>query len=70
MSYRRNVGVAERWVRVLGGALVAACSLSQVGLTPLGIALAAGGVLAAITGLAGYCPACAMAGRRPIEDSV
>ena len=35
--------------------------------TTLIVVLAIGGVLAAVTGLAGFCPACAMAGRKPLE---
>jgi len=67
MSYRKNMGSKESWARVLGGALIVACSLAQIGLTPLGWALAASGVFTALTGLFGFCPACAMAGRRPFE---
>jgi hypothetical protein len=67
MFNHRNVGTKERWARLLLGALLVACSLSQIGFTPLGIALALAGVMTAITGLVGYCPAYAAAGRRPIE---
>jgi hypothetical protein len=42
-------------------------SLTQIGLTLLGLVLAIGGVLTALTGLIGFCPACAMAGRKSIE---
>ena len=67
MFYRKNMGGKEQWGRVLGGALIAACSLSQIGLTPLGLVLAASGLFTALTGVIGFCPACAMAGRRPLE---
>jgi hypothetical protein len=67
MLYRKNVGSREGWARVLGGALVAACSLMLIGLTPLGWALAASGAGTALTGLVGFCPACAIAGRKPLE---
>jgi hypothetical protein len=66
MLYRKNVGAKESLARVLGGALIAACSLTQVGATPLGLVLAASGVFTAFTGVFGYCPACAMAGRKPL----
>ncbi len=69
MLYRKNMGSKEGWARVLGGALIVACALTQIGLTPLGWALAASGVVTALTGLFGYCPACAMAGRRPSGGS-
>lgn len=66
MLYRKNVGAKESLARVLGGALIVACSLAQVGVTPLGLVLAASGVITALTGVFGYCPACAMAGRSPL----
>ena len=64
MLYRRNMGSGESWARVIGGVLIVACSLAQVGLTPLGLVLAATGTITALTGLFGFCPACAMAGRK------
>jgi len=35
MIYRRNLGSKEQWARFLGGALIALCSLTQLGATPL-----------------------------------
>jgi Protein of unknown function (DUF2892) len=67
MLYRKNMGFREGWARVIGGALIVACSLTQIGPTPLGLVLAIGGALAALTGLVGFCPACAMAGRKSLE---
>lgn len=67
MLYRKNVGSKESVARVLGGVLIVACALVQIGTTPLGLVLAASGVVTAVTGLFGYCPACAMAGRKPAE---
>jgi hypothetical protein len=52
---------------VIGGALIVACSLTQIGLTLLGLVLAISGVLTALTGLIGFCPACAIAGRKSLE---
>lgn len=65
MLYRKNMGSKESVARVLGGALIVACALSQIGMTPLGLVLAASGAITALTGLFGFCPACAMAGRTP-----
>jgi hypothetical protein len=69
MFYRTNLGSKESWARLIGGALIMACSLTQVGLTRLGLVLAISGVLAALTGLIGFCPACATAGRKPLEGA-
>jgi len=69
MLYRNNVGSKEGWGRVLLGALIVAGSFTQLGTTPLGLALAASGVFTALTGLFGYCPACAMVGRKPLDGS-
>ena len=67
MFYRKNMGSKESWARVIGGTLVVACSLTQIGLTPLGLVLAASGAFTALTGLVGFCPACALAGRKALE---
>jgi hypothetical protein len=39
----------------------------QIGLTLPGLVLAISGVLTALTGLIGFCPGCAMAGRKSLE---
>jgi len=49
--------------------LIVACAFTQIGPTLLGFVLAASGVLTALTGLMGFCPACAMAGRKSLEGS-
>ena len=67
MFYRKNVGSKECLVRAVGGVLMAAGSLAWLGATPLGLVLAASGAGLALTGLFGYCPACAMVGRKPVE---
>ena len=67
MYYRKNMGSKEGWARVIGGTLIVACSLAQIGLTPLGLVLASSGVITALTGLIGFCPACAIAGRKSLE---
>ena len=68
MFSRKNLGSRESWARVIGGALILASSLTQIGLTPLGLVLATSGVLTALTGLIGFCPACATAGRESLES--
>lgn len=67
MLYRKNMGGRERATRLLGGALIVACSITQIGFTPLGLVLAGSGVVAALTAVFGFCPACALVGRGPVE---
>lgn len=68
MLYRKNVGSKEGVVRVLVGVLIVARSLMHYGVTPLGLVLAGSGVVAVLTGLFGFCPACALVGRKPTGD--
>ncbi|MES2910511.1 MAG: DUF2892 domain-containing protein [Pseudomonadota bacterium] len=67
MFYRKNVGGKERWSRLLTGALIVACALTQVRIIPLGLMLAGAGVFTALTGLVGFCPVCAVDGRKPVD---
>ncbi|MBX3619254.1 MAG: DUF2892 domain-containing protein [Rhizobacter sp.] len=67
MLYRKNVGSKEGVARLLGGASIVACALAVVGTSTPGLVLAASGVMLGLTGLFGYCPACAMVGRKPVE---
>ena len=64
---KRNLPVAERVIRlVLGLAVAAAAGL----LLPAGLARWAGLAAAAglaLTALVGFCPACALVGRRAVE---
>jgi DUF2892 family protein len=68
MIYRKNMGRGQSFLRVLAGGLIVACCLTRLGFTPLGIGLAASGVLTMLTGMFGFCPACAMAGRKRVKD--
>src|SRR6266851_776743 len=51
MWYRKNVGGWERAARLIGG----------------GLMLIGAGVVTLVTGVFGYCPACAIAGREPLK---
>lgn len=68
MLYKKNVGPAERVARALGGGLMIACGLfaSLPGWT--GPGLISAGALTIVTGMFGFCPACAAIGRRPVEE--
>jgi hypothetical protein len=65
--YRKNVGRAERVLRAVAGVGLVGYAVLQAGLTPLGIGLALAGMVAVLTGMVGFCPACAMVGRRPVD---
>jgi hypothetical protein len=44
-----------------------AFAFAVLGILPRGWLLAAGGVMVVATGMVGFCPACALVGRRAIE---
>ncbi len=63
MLYVKNLPIAERILRLgLGAGLVVYSLLAGAG--PMEWVLLAGGVGVALTGVVGFCPACALAGRR------
>ena len=66
MLFHKNLPVWERPLRSVAGLLMIALGLLAPGLagTLIGYIMAAGGVMAILTGFVGYCPACAAAGRR------
>lgn len=69
MLYTKNVPVGERLLRALGGvALIAYGVIGMKGGVP-GYIVAGSGVVAALTGFVGFCPMCALAGRR-IRQSI
>lgn len=64
MLYRKNLPGWERALRVLMAiAMIGYGLLALPGLT-MGYLIAAAGVMAGLTGFIGFCPACAMVGRR------
>ena len=67
MWYRKNVGGWERTARLIGGALMLICGVVVLHASPLGLLLSGAGVVALVTGVFGYCPACAVAGREPMK---
>jgi hypothetical protein len=73
LYFKHNVPTWERTIRIAAGLLLAGLTALSSGtpyvapaLTWLGLA---GGILLAITGVVGFCPMCAMVGRRPIVNS-
>ena len=65
MIYVKNLPSWERGLRILAGIGLVALSLAYFGpTTTTGWAVGAAGAMAAISGLFGFCPACAMIGRK------
>ncbi len=64
MWYEKNLPNWERALRVLAAAALVAGGLWALPGTALGWLLAASGAVVALTGFVGFCPACAMVGRK------
>jgi len=64
MFYRKNLPGWERAMRVVAGAILVAWGLIGFPAVPLGYLIAAGGVIAVLTGFVGFCPMCALVGRK------
>jgi hypothetical protein len=64
MFYRKNLPGWERAMRVVAGLVLIAWGWLAFAATPLGYAIVAGGVTAIVTGFFGFCPMCAMVGRK------
>ena len=67
MLYRKNITRPESLLRIAGGIALAAGGLWWQGPSALGLVLAASGAGSVLSGAFGYCPACAMFGRRPVQ---
>lgn len=64
MFYRKNVGGKERVLRLVIGCLMILCGLAGLKATLLGLLVAGAGAMTILTGMFGYCPACAMVGKK------
>ena len=64
MFYQKNLPGWERALRTVAAAAMIACGLIGLPGLAIGYLIAAAGVYTGVTGLFGFCPACAMAGRR------
>ena len=62
LDLRRNVGGTQRVVRILAGALLIVGGMLMFKGMGAGYALVGMGAMGLLTGLMGYCPACAMIG--------
>jgi len=69
MLYKKNVGKLERTARALAGGAMIACGLFGPMLPQaLGRGLIVAGFFTIVTGMVGFCPACAAIGRKPVEE--
>jgi Protein of unknown function (DUF2892) len=64
MFYRKNLPGWERAVRVIGGAMMIGYGLVGMPGTMAGYLIAGTGAVAIATGFFGFCPMCAMVGRK------
>jgi hypothetical protein len=67
MFYRKNVGATERVARAVAGGLMISCAFTAFAQSPLKWVLLGSGIITLLTGVIGFCPACAMVGRRGSE---
>jgi hypothetical protein len=68
MIYRKNLYTWEQGLRItLGLAMVAGGILSNLAPIPKG-AVVMSGFIAGITGVFGFCPACALVGKKLKDD--
>ena len=64
MVYRKNIYRWEQWSRIVAGLAAAAWGVFLASDQLVGYGIAAAGLGLAVTGTVGWCPACAMIGRR------
>jgi len=64
MFYRKNLPGWERAARVLAGAAMFAWGFLGLPGMPIGYLIAGTGAVTIVTGFFGFCPMCAMVGRR------
>ena len=68
MFYRKNVRTKEAVARIVTGIVMLLCGIFGLKASSLGIVLAVAGGVSILTGLFGYCPMCAIAGRKTMSD--
>lgn len=64
MFYVKNVPVWERLLRALVGLAIAAFAYNSFGLSMTGIILELSAAFTTMTGFVGFCPMCALVGRK------
>jgi len=63
MFYAKNLPTWERLIRLVAALATGACAAQFWG-TPVGYVWAVVGIAMALTSVVGFCPMCALAGRR------
>jgi Protein of unknown function (DUF2892) len=63
MLYQKNLPMKERVIRVVAAVAMVACGLIGLQGMAIGYLVAGAGVITALNGFLGFCPACSMAGR-------
>jgi hypothetical protein len=63
MFYAKNLPTWERAIRLFGALVMGACAVRFWG-TPLGYTFVVGSMMVALTSIVGFCPMCALAGRK------
>ncbi len=64
MFYAKNVPGWERVVRIIMGLMGIAYAVMNWGVSGLAVGMGVMGAMLAVTGLIGFCPMCAMVGRK------
>jgi len=64
MFYVKNVPIWERIVRVIAGVVALGFAVMNWGSSSMAVGVGIIGAVLAMTGLVGFCPMCAMVGRK------
>lgn len=64
MVYVKNVPNWERVLRVVMGAMALAFAIANWGVSGVAVGVGIMGAVLAMTGLVGFCPMCALVGRK------
>ena len=67
MFYRKNIYAWEQVLRLIVGAMMIGIAIWALPGSWIGYGLMIGGAGLMVTGFLGYCPACAMVGRKPVS---
>jgi hypothetical protein len=68
MFYRKNMRTSEQVIRLVAGCAIAAAGWVAFRGGVAGWIAIAAGTMTLMTGLAGFCPACALVGRRSLTE--